>query len=144
MVQPSDPSICRSISQDVRRAARHQLPRLTCDRWGTQDLGDGSKLIVICWGYENQSTLASLVRTDPYHPITSHNHIVPRNPFPSSIKDCLVSDRSIDSGFWVLEGIVLVFTHRNLSVFMADALLHCQFLGGVTARTLVVERALQQ
>ena len=33
---------------------------------------------------------------------------------------------------------------QNLSVFMADALLHCQFLGGVTARTLVVERALQQ
>ena len=36
--------------QDVRRAARHQLPRLTCDRWGTQDLGDGSNLIVICLG----------------------------------------------------------------------------------------------
>ena len=34
--------------QDVCRAARHQLPRLTCDRWGTQDLWDGSKLIVIC------------------------------------------------------------------------------------------------
>ena len=95
-------------------------------------------------GYENQSTPASLVRTDPYHPITSHNHIVPRKQFPSSNKDCLVSDHSINSGFWVLEGIVLVCTHRNLSVFIADALLHCQFLGGVTARTLVVERALQQ
>ena len=34
----NDPSISRSISQDVCRA-RHQLPRLTCDRWGTQDLG---------------------------------------------------------------------------------------------------------
>ena len=36
--------------QYVCRARHRQLPRLTCDRWGTQDLGDGSNLIVICLG----------------------------------------------------------------------------------------------
>ena len=56
MVQPSDPSISRPISQDVCRA-RHQLPR-TWDRWGTQDVGSTILIVIIpsynFLGYEIQ------------------------------------------------------------------------------------------
>ena len=135
MVQPSDPSISRSISLDVCRAARHQLPRLTCDRWGTQDLG--SKIVIpsYFWGMKINQTSASLVRTAA-------------RAFPYSNKDCLVSDHSINSGFLGACGhCTCLYPPFEISVCLWPTLwkLHCQFLGGgVTARTLVVERTLQQ
>ena len=72
----------------------------------------------------------------------------PDHPFPYSNKDCLVSDHSINSGFLGACGhCTCLYPPFEISVCLWPTLwkLHCQFLGGgVTARTLVVERTLQQ
>ena len=75
----------------------------------------------------------------------------PENHFRIQTRTALFRITPLIQDSWVLVGIVLVFTHIyppfEISVCLWLTLwkLHCQFLGGgVTARTLVVERTLQQ